>query len=242
MKVLLSKSTIPKLFAKQLGWQIALIRLLIRRPSQSTASKKWRSSFDEGVTQRQVQRADSVSEDPPERLIDLPQDDDPSFDPKSEDDDLLMNKFPLSSDFDPYAFPDGRSSRSFSIVSCPDTGDDVGVGFRGATRSPSIFSSLSLGCDSRSRVTIREGSESNAVMLALKELGLSVKPCAENMEKTEELCLNLLIVLFLILWKGIDQADETAWQVSVISCSDITCYAYWPPLVRCGCRILVSDL
>src|SRR6218665_803402 len=236
MKVLLSKSTIPKLFAKQLGWQIALIRLLIRRPSHYTANK-WRSSFDEGEAQGLVQRADSASDDPPERLIDLPQDDEPSLNPKSEDDDLLMNKFPLSSDFDPYAFPDGRSARSFSVVSCPGTADDLDLSFSGSMRgSPSTFSSLSLGSDSRTRAPIKEGSESNAVMIALKELGLSVKS-AENMEKTEELWLNLFIVLFVIVWKGIDQADETAWQVSLNSCSHIT--VYWLPLIRHDCRIIV---
>lgn len=212
MKVLLSKPTIPKLFAKQIGWQIALIRLFIRRPSPTSASK-WRSSFDEAETRPMVQRAESVSEDPPERLIEIPRDDDPTFDFQNEEDDV-PNKFLMNSEFDPYAVPDGRTVRSGSISSCPDAMDDRGMSFRGPSRSPSTFSSLSLGCENQVKTLIKDGCEGKAVMMALKELGLNGLPNTENMERTEELCLNLLIVLFLIIWKGFDQADETAWQVS----------------------------
>jgi len=41
----------------------------------------------------------------------------------------------------------------------------------------------------------------------------------DRLENTEELCQNLLIVLFTIMWKGIESTptDDTTWQVVTLS-------------------------
>ena len=43
----------------------------------------------------------------------------------------------------------------------------------------------------------------------LQKLGIQLQ---EKMEKTEELVQNLLIILFTIMWKGVEGCDEKAWK------------------------------
>jgi hypothetical protein len=56
---------------------------------------------------------------------------------------------------------------------------------------------------------------------ALQTMGLTLPSpsvtdgACDRMENTEELCQNLLIVLFTIMWKGLEHVspDDTTWQV-----------------------------
>ena len=51
------------------------------------------------------------------------------------------------------------------------------------------------------------------IAAAIQRMGLTVTG-DDNMEKTEELCQNLLVVLFTILWKGVETTDvKQAWKV-----------------------------
>lgn len=49
----------------------------------------------------------------------------------------------------------------------------------------------------------------------LNSLGLRGSFLMDVVENSEELCHNLVIVLYTIMWKGVDGSDETAWKVSV---------------------------
>ena len=63
-----------------------------------------------------------------------------------------------------------------------------------------------------------DGFRSNGpdIAVALQKMGV-VLPRDENMEKTEELCQNLLIILFTIMWKGVDKSDQPSWKVDLSS-------------------------
>jgi hypothetical protein len=50
----------------------------------------------------------------------------------------------------------------------------------------------------------------------LKQLGV-VFERSESAEREEELCQNLLIILFTILWKGVEGSGKTAWKVNTHS-------------------------
>jgi len=64
---------------------------------------------------------------------------------------------------------------------------------------------------------LRYTEADDKVASALMTMGLaSTGDNSENtdrVDQTEELCQNLLIVLFTILWKGIDSSEESAWKV-----------------------------
>ena len=48
---------------------------------------------------------------------------------------------------------------------------------------------------------------------ALIRMGLRLDG-AEQLEKQEELCQNILIILFTVIWKGVEGCDNEAWKVS----------------------------
>lgn len=220
MKVLLSKPSIPKLFASQGGWQIALVRLFVLRPAASNTAR-WRSSLDGSDAQQTVQRADTTSktttmDEKTAELVDVSYDSATNCDRNvEEDDDGVVNRFPLSRSFDPYALPDGKRARSSSGTS------EDGLDGRSPTRSLSIYSDLSASFDNGMKTSIssyqvKEDDAGDSIVDVLKELGLTVNVGAcvatDNVNKTEELCQNLLIVLYVVVWKGIEGADDSAWQ------------------------------
>ena len=70
---------------------------------------------------------------------------------------------------------------------------------------------------------LRYAEADDKVASALMTMGLaSTVECSDNTDKVdqaEELCQNLLIVLFTIMSKGIDSTEEVAWKVSRALCN-----------------------
>ena len=64
---------------------------------------------------------------------------------------------------------------------------------------------------------LRYAEADDKVASALMTMGLATSvdgsENTDRVDQTEELCQNLLIVLFTILWKGIDSTEESAWKV-----------------------------
>lgn len=53
---------------------------------------------------------------------------------------------------------------------------------------------------------------------ALDNLGIQKIYVNDALEKSEELCQNLLIVLLTVMWKGVEGSDKTAWKVKGSYC------------------------
>lgn len=61
------------------------------------------------------------------------------------------------------------------------------------------------------------GLEGSELGLTLRRMGVKLGGGGdESMEKCEELCQNVLIILFTIMWKGIDDCDSESWRVRLI--------------------------
>ena len=233
MKILLSKSTIPKLFAKQIGWQSAFIRLFICH-ANSTNMSKWVTNTTESNAGDQIvslanKKLSGTNEDeviwplPDDLLVDVNNERCISFYLANEEPPsplaLSPPKFSMISNMsnfnDPYSSGPVRQLRSSSIAS-HDSSD--GLGDSGAPpRGFTLNSRLSIQSDASSLLTSSltssewtQSKEEEAMATALRNLGITRN---EHMEKAEELCQNLLIVIYTIMWKGIDSSDDAAWQV-----------------------------
>ena len=55
-------------------------------------------------------------------------------------------------------------------------------------------------------------TQNSEITQALVRMGL-IRSDSMSMEKTEELCQNLLIILFTIMWKGVEGSGEQSWKV-----------------------------
>ena len=55
-------------------------------------------------------------------------------------------------------------------------------------------------------------TQDSEITQALVRMGL-FRSDSGSMEKNEELCQNLLIILFTIMWKGVEGSGEQAWKV-----------------------------
>ncbi|XP_064646322.1 neurobeachin-like protein 1 isoform X2 [Lineus longissimus] len=66
------------------------------------------------------------------------------------------------------------------------------------------------------------GGDGDIVVEQLKQLGVVLER-SESAERAEELCQNLLIILFTILWKGVEGSGKTAWKErgQVFSCLEL---------------------
>jgi len=64
---------------------------------------------------------------------------------------------------------------------------------------------------------LRYQEADDKVASALLTMGLAAtltsSDSTDRVDQTEELCQNLLIVLFTVMWKGIDSTEESAWKV-----------------------------
>ena len=60
----------------------------------------------------------------------------------------------------------------------------------------------------------RPGSDANQekIYAALREMGMDII-VEQNLERKDELCQNILIALFTIMWKGVEGSDNAAWKV-----------------------------
>jgi len=221
---LLSKPTIPKLFAKQLGWQGALARLFICHTNTASTSR-WLTrtvsasgqqlvlplSSDCGDSTSKRHRSTSVSslgDDLRNVELDCGLDDD-SVPSKLQFDNFLA---------DPYR----RASRDddddeFDVLHSMHTSESCTFSEGGG--STPLMRSLS----STDWSQLRYAEADDKVASALMTMGLAsaVECCnsTDRVDQTEELCQNLLIVLFTIMSKGIDSTDESAWKVSLTLCN-----------------------
>ena len=90
--------------------------------------------------------------------------------------------------------------------------------------SSSSISQLSLsesGTDLAEEVEMRRDSLSsswhqNNTHRMLNSLGLRGSFLMDVVENSEELCQNLLIILYTVMWKGVEGSDEAAWKVGYI--------------------------
>lgn len=73
---------------------------------------------------------------------------------------------------------------------------------------------------------LRYEEADDKVASALKTMGLATALLGtdntDRVDQTEELCQNLLIVLFTIMSKGIDSTEDSAWKVQMYLCN--MCY------------------
>jgi len=225
LKILLSKPTIPKLFAKQLGWQGALSRLFICHTNTANTSR-WLTRTASSSSQQLVfpvtsdyndtlsKRHRSVSGASLARSDELRNVD---FD-CGLDDDSTTNSFTPKLQFDsiladPYDRTVGDDDDVFDALQAMQSSESCTFSEGGSTP---LMRSLS----STDWSQLRYEEADDKVASALMTMGLATPvPCSESSDKVdqmEELCQNLLIVLFTILWKGIDSTEESAWKVLLL--------------------------
>ena len=58
--------------------------------------------------------------------------------------------------------------------------------------------------------------QDSELVSALMRMGLRLDG-DEQLEKQEELCQNILIILFTVVWKGVEGCDNEAWKVSGVT-------------------------
>jgi len=217
LKILLSKPTIPKLFAKQLGWQGALSRLFICHTNAASTSR-WLTSSASGhqlVLPLTSDHSDSLSKR--HRTISgtsLSHADDVNFE-CGLDDDSTFNPLPSKLQYDnfladPYRHAVGDEDDEFDALQAMRTSESCTFSEGGSTP---LMRSLS----STDWSQLRYAEADDKVASALMTMGLATSvdgsENTDRVDQTEELCQNLLIVLFTILWKGIDSTEESAWKV-----------------------------
>ena len=56
-------------------------------------------------------------------------------------------------------------------------------------------------------------AEESDLEVTLRRRGLIVRQRSDTLDQREELCENLLIILFYIMWKGVEGSSDTAWKV-----------------------------
>ena len=222
LKILLSKPTIPKLFAKQLGWQGALSRLFICY-SNSGSTARWMTRSESASGQQLVypltadsndllskrQRSASggslsLADDVQNVDFDCGGDDDPMLAPKLQFDNFLA---------DPYRRSSGEDDE-LEVLKAMQKSESCT--FAEGSSTP-LMRSLS----STDWSQLRYEEADDKVASALKTMGLAstVGNCdnTDRIDQAEELSQNLLIVLFTILWRGIDSAEESAWKVLLVN-------------------------
>ena len=60
------------------------------------------------------------------------------------------------------------------------------------------------------------GEDSDATILWKRQMGgLITRPRSDTLDDREELCQNILIILFTIMWKGVEGSTTEAWKVCV---------------------------
>ncbi len=55
--------------------------------------------------------------------------------------------------------------------------------------------------------------DDSEISTALRRMGLVTLARSDSMDLQQELCHNLLIILFTVLWKGVEGSDNDAWKV-----------------------------
>ena len=219
---MLSKPTIPKLFARQLGWQGSLSRLFISN-TNTTATSRWLTNSNSASGQQIVLPVTSDYTDlslKRQRSVSasmLSADDMRHVDfDCCIDDDLSPTKLQFD-DFlaDPYR----RRATA-------DDDDDESDVLQAMTASESCTFSeggstpLMRSLSSTDWSQLRYDEADDKVASALMTMGLATSVTgadgSDRVDRTEELCQNLLIVLFTIMWKGIDSSEESAWKVCFV--------------------------
>ena len=221
LKILLSKPTIPKLFARQVGWQGALSRLFICHVNTGSSSRWLTNSASASGHQLvlplasdfrnpSLKRQRSASDELHSVAFDCGLDDDlaaNSTPPKLQLDDFLA---------DPYRRSIGDDDDEMEALQGMKTSESCTFSDGGSTP---LMRSLS----STDWSQLRYAEADDNVASALKTMGLATTlECGSNgtdkVDQAEELCQNLLIVLFTIMWRGIDSNDESAWKVQHSLC------------------------
>ena len=65
-----------------------------------------------------------------------------------------------------------------------------------------------------SDISLSSSQQEQDLAVALRKMGLSVK-CDDNMEMNDDLTQNLLILIFTVMWKGVENSDTAAWKVNI---------------------------
>jgi len=222
LKILLSKPTIPKLFAKQQGWQGALSRLFICHTNTAVASR-WLTNRGYAAGQQLVlpipsshsdlslkrQRTASTSS--------LPYTNDMhhvDFDSEL-DDDIMVDKVQFD-DFlaDPYRRSVGDDDDELDALQSMRTSESCTFSEGGG--STPLMRSLSSTDWSQLRYQEADDKVASALMTMGLAASLMASDGTDKVDQAEELCQNLLIVLFTIMWKGIDSTEESAWKVLLL--------------------------
>ena len=206
----MSKSTIPKLFAKQLGWQGALSRLFICHTNTGSTSR-WltkslsgqqlvfplASYYSDSLSKQRHRSVSSSSLSVADDMRNV------DFDCGLGDDSKLQFDTFLA---DPYRRSSGDDEDELDVLQSMQTSESCTFSEGGSTP---LMRSLS----STDWSQLRYEEADDKVASALMTMGLATTDGADRVDQTEELCQNLLIVLFTILWKGIDSTEEFAWKV-----------------------------
>lgn len=183
------------MFAKQTGWQEVLVRLFITQPKAN------------------IHRHSNAapSQDHP-TLLDLPISEGNVSDvlqPQPVDGDSSIATTPddtLNDTFGPF----DERLHAIDPLSCSRSSTASAEDLLSPDQAPPSFL---MRQESTASSVVSVPSETMDITTRLQKMGLTLQPPNEQMEKTEEMCQNLLIILFTVLWKGIEQSDETAWKV-----------------------------
>ena len=130
------------------------------------------------------------------------------------DDDGVVNKVQFD-DFlaDPYRRASGDDDDELDALQSMRTSESCTFSEGGSTP---LMRSLS----STDWSQLRYQEADDKVASALMTMGLAAtvmsSDSSDRVDQTEELCQNLLIVLFTVMWKGIDSTEELAWKVLLL--------------------------
>ena len=128
-------------------------------------------------------------------------------------DDIEMDYFTLRNS-------NSRSS-SASVEDIRSTGDSLSLISTSIANTPDgqapAFPMATIGQSNGNR----RNSEANyiddeRIVDTLKSFGLNMNR-TESQDEAEELCQNLLIVLFTIMWKGVEGSGKEAWKVLTVT-------------------------
>ncbi len=246
---LFARQSSARQFAKQLGWQEVLVRLFILQPRTDIQKRiSWNTDHTGVPTQvPEIQMDNSGSATDPEMTnanlidIDLPTPDEshPSMDilnsdvnANHDDDEAMKNSRKFWEELIPDAlidFQDGadrmvRETTPSSTTSIED------LSLRASSSHGTLQSLTGDGQEEMltTAVNLEVAPTDSDVLLAIRRMGLRM-PQTEDLEKTEELCQNLLIVLFTVAWKGVELSNHEAWKVRIIGIFHIefVCHCWW---------------
>ncbi|KAK2169991.1 hypothetical protein LSH36_5g09019 [Paralvinella palmiformis] len=192
LQALCSCASAPKQFAQQIGWQDAIVRLFIHHPrvvSKSNINLN-NCATESGSPERDTASGTSNIEDQEEYH--------PGMDFSDEDATQNGSCFHLTDDLiSECSSAEGMSRSSTTSL------EDLTVKKSGSVGALSIISASG---DNGSTST-----QNSEITQALVRMGL-IRSDSMSMEKTEELCQNLLIILFTIMWKGVEGSGEQSWK------------------------------